>query len=88
MNTKLRSGTEYSIDELILIRELSKHLYECAKGTDINPMSLYELLAVQVVIEGRGGPEVEALRRVLTALKACTHHRLTPEFDKLCEFTK
>ena len=76
----------YSDTELKLINAISKEWAAIISNTVIDPPNLYKLLAVQVFIDNRVGPEIEALRRVCKAIYGGLPYRRTPEFDKLCEF--
>jgi hypothetical protein len=77
---------EYSEAEKKLISAISPHWSIIASQTSIDPWAMYKILMENCFIENRQGPEIEALRRVVTALSKCTPYRMTPEFDKLCEF--
>ena len=76
----------YSDAELKLINVISPNWATMIGNTIIDPPNLYKLLAVQVFINNRTGPEIEALRRVCKAIYGGLPCRHTPEFDVLCEF--
>jgi hypothetical protein len=81
--------TEYSASELKLIGCISPHwlsIIQDDKNGDINPVSIYRILVEKVFIKDKRGPEIEALRRIIKAIKNYSPTRPTPEFDKLCEF--
>lgn len=80
--------TDYSKAEKELIFTLSPHWFGILHKINITPSNLYRILAIEAFIENKSGSEVEALRRVVTAIEKCTTYRLTPEFDKLCHFEK
>ena len=69
-----------------LITAISPSWAEVIKTSYINPPNLFNLLATEAFIEGKTGPAVDALRRVCKSLRDCSVYRMTPEFDKLCEF--
>jgi hypothetical protein len=77
---------EYSKAELKLISVLSSHWFNIIKQTSIIPSSIYGMIAQELFIENRQGPEVDALRRVCRAISDCKPYRRTPEFDALCKF--
>ena len=77
---------EYSEAELKLIEAVSPAWLAILKQSYVNPPNLWNILATEVFISGKTGPEIEALRRVCKACRDCTIYRKTPEFDKLCEF--
>ena len=76
----------YSEQERKLIAKISDHWANVITAADINPPNLYKILAYECFESNKTGPEIEALRRVCKALSNCSPYRLTPEFDKLCEF--
>lgn len=78
--------TEYTAAEKKLIGAISSHWLNTIKEADIYPKELYEILALEVFCKNKKGSEVDALRRVVKAIRNCEVYRLTPEFDKLCEF--
>ena len=77
---------EYSEAELRLIGAIDPSWGTQEAAGRLVPGVLYATLAVQCFMDKRIGPEISALRRVLTALNESEIYRLTPEFDKLCEF--
>lgn len=76
---------EYSEAELRLIREICPGLADVGINRTIYPDRLYGTLAKIAFLDRRTGPEAEALRRVLVHLNSGVS-RMTPEFDKLCQF--
>jgi hypothetical protein len=81
----LSRTVEYSEAEKTLIKSISEHWYEIIHQTNIVPINVYRALAVTCFLENRTGPEVEALRRVVSAIEECKIYRMTPEFDDLCK---
>ena len=79
------SADQYSHAEKQLIRRVAPRWLSIIGRTDVNPTTLYRILAVECFCDDRVGPEIEALRRVLNAIENCDPYRMTPEFDKLCE---
>lgn len=77
---------KYSESEQRLIRSISEHWSGIISKTDINPPSLYGILAMECFEQNKVGPETDALRRVIKSLRECKPWRLTPEFDELCNF--
>ena len=77
---------EYSKAERKLIESISPHWRKVIEQTNINPPNLYKILAQECFIQNTTGPDVEALRRACKAVDKCSPYRMTPEFDKLCEF--
>lgn len=79
---------KYSEKELRLIRVISFHWYDIIinNKTDVSPPAIYDILALNMFIENRTGPEVDALRRAVTAIHDCTCYRNTPEWDELITF--
>lgn len=77
---------KYSEAERKLIGKISPHWLDVIDKTCIYPSSLYKELLTIVFVENQNGPHVEALRRVMTAFEECKIDRMTPEFDKLCDF--
>ena len=86
--------TKYSQAELKLFKELMKddesYTRFLVNNKNVYARHVYEYLVTKVFIENQAGPAVEALRRVVRNLDAkglnLTIYRMTPEFDKLCEF--
>lgn len=76
----------YTNAELKLIRACSLKYLNLVKVTDINPTSLYDMLAIDMFVGNVQGPHIDALRRAVGAIHSCNPYRWTPEFDKLCEF--
>jgi hypothetical protein len=76
----------YSDAERALIGAIDPMWLSTIDKTNIYPSSLYRTLCTKVFINNETGPAVEALRRVLTAVEYSDPYRMTPEFDKLCEF--
>ena len=77
---------DYSEAELRLIKSISEHWFRMVKDTDVDPITVYRILATICFEEDRKGPAVEALRRVMVCIRECKIYRMTPEFDKLCAF--
>lgn len=77
---------EYSEAELRLIGAIDPTWGTKEAAGRVVPGWLYTSLAVKCFMKNRIGFEVNALRRVLTALQEGEVYRMTPEFDKLCEF--
>lgn len=80
------ANIDYSEAERRLISKLSNHWINVIDKTSITPHRLYEILATEVFIENKQGPEIEALRKVMKACLDCKPYRMTPEFDELCQF--
>lgn len=79
---------EYSETELRLIKACSKSWCEIALTTNMSPPILYDVLAADALVENKQGPHIEALKRAIMAIRNCSPCRMTPEFDKLCEFSE
>lgn len=77
---------EYSQAEIRLIEAIDPSWGTQEAAGRLVPGVLYTTLAVKCFMDKRIGPEVNALRRVLAALQESKIYRLTPDFDKLCEF--
>lgn len=77
---------EYSEAELRLIGAIDPSWGTQDEAGRLFPGILYANLAVQCFMKKSIGFEVNALRRVLEALQEGKVYRMTPEFDKLCEF--
>ena len=75
----------YSNTELALIKSISKTWWALALQNH-NPIFLYQSLAELAFIHQLRGPNIEALRQVVIALRNCTVLRGTDEFDELCRF--
>jgi hypothetical protein len=48
-----------------------------------NPPSLYKMIAVKCFADNSQGPEVDSLRRCVSAIENCSPYRMTFEFDSL-----
>jgi len=79
-------SSDYSKAEFKLLRAISPKWLHLVCQTEINPPKLYQILAEEAFIENQSGPEFDALRRCCKAVRDCDPYRMTPEFDKLCEF--
>lgn len=77
---------KYSEAEQNLIKAISEHWYHVIHSTDMIPVTLYRILAVECFINNKQGPAIEALRKVCKAIEDCKIFRHTKEFDDLCKF--
>jgi hypothetical protein len=76
----------YSPKELWMIREISPHWYNIineGRDSSIMPPNVLRILAEECFINGKTGPAVESLRRVLKAFHGGKIYRMTPEYEAL-----
>ena len=73
---------EYSEKELSLIRKLGfENLL-----SNIDPVSLYKVMAEDLFVNNRHSDAVDSVRRCLKAINKANPYRMTPEFDALIKF--
>lgn len=89
LENNLGIASKFSEAEERLIRALGYEwvLEPVSRGSIPEP-KVYDLMALEVFAENKKGPTVDALRRVLLALRNCKLYRHTDEFDQLCSFTE
>jgi hypothetical protein len=82
------SGTtcEYSEAERKLIGAIDPMWLSALDRTNIYPSQLYKILCTTAFLNDMVGPKAEALKRATIAVDDSSPYRMTPEFDKLCEF--
>lgn len=51
----------------------------------LDPVTLYNSMALDLFVENRTGPEVDSVRRCLKAIWDCDPYRNTPEFEALIQ---
>ena len=78
-------SVEYSEAEWKLIDHFGYRDY--ASNSWIMPDGVYKEMAMHAFVNNISGPAVDALRRVVVALRGSKIYRLTSEFDELVDFS-
>lgn len=78
----------FSKAELKLIEKCNPAWHDIIMSTEeeISPIRIYEHIALSLFMNNETGPHVDAIRRVIKALRTNSVYRRTPEFDELCRY--
>ncbi len=80
------TGPDFSPNEIKLFTKLGLEKFlEIYKDT---PIAIYDLAVYVAFIKNSQGNDIDALRRGFNAIQNCNPYRMTPEFEKLIEFSE